>query len=132
MSLTDVLQFIGLITMFILGLYNAKNNGSRAKSQNTLETSQYLVSMNQAVDLANKRALEAEEGRARAEERTLQAEAREEDLERRLTTLEKSLAYRLTFDVILGTNPSVEKVEIKHFPERRESDTKTVDDRRSK
>jgi hypothetical protein len=123
MDFVNYAQLIGFIITLIIAIWNVRNNRLRTSSQNLLEGGQYLETVNKSIELANKRALDAElranEADARLEQVIKESEAREAVLEARLTTLEKSLSYRLVFDVMLGQNPSVEKVEIKHFPERR-------------
>ena len=57
--------------------------------------------MNESVALANTRALDAE--------------ARASSLEERLAILEKSLGYRITFEVVLGTDPKVNQVQIERI-----------------
>jgi hypothetical protein len=123
MTGADILQLIGLITALLIGIWNMSNSKTRAKSLGTLESGQYLESVNRSIELANNRALAAEERAARAEKVS-------EDLEKRIESLEDLLSYRLTFDVTLGTNPSVQNVEIKHFTDRRENDIRDKTDER--
>jgi hypothetical protein len=106
------LTLIGILTGLAIGILNFYNGSVRGKSIGMLEQGTYLESVNKSVDLANKRALEAEV-------RAISAEDRATALGKRMTSLEKSLSYRLTFDVVLGSNPMIEHVEIQHYPENR-------------
>lgn len=112
MNLADIAQIIGLLTALFLGVWNVRIARDKTSSTSMVERGEYLISVNKSVQLANDRALAAEQ-------RAVASEDREDALEERITRLEESLSYRLTFDVVLGSNPSVQKVEIRHFPERR-------------
>jgi hypothetical protein len=105
-SIAEWISFIGLAITLGLGLMNYYNLKSRGQSMGMLERGQYLKSVNEAVDLANSRALAAEQ--------------RVATLEDKLTHLEGTLSYRLTFDVVLGEMPLIEKVSIEHYPDRRQ------------
>lgn len=115
-NIADIAQLVGVATALLLGIWNIRIARDKTSSTSMVERGEYMMSMNKSVTLANDRALSAEE-------RALASEAREDALEKRITRLEESLSYRLTFDVILGSNPSVQKVEISHFPERRAEST---------
>jgi len=112
MSVESIATFIGIFATFALGILNYYNNSARGKSMGMLERGQYLESVNKSIALANDRALQAEN-------RASEAENRAGELETRIGALEKKLSYRITFDVVLGSNPIIEKVDIRHYPERR-------------
>lgn len=94
-------EWITLILTFGLGVFNFIRDTTRGKSMGMLERGNYLESVNKSVKLANERALEAEK--------------RADDLEKRLGILESSLTYRLTFDVVLGAQPKLERVSIERL-----------------
>jgi len=91
-------------------------NWKRGNSMGMLERGQYLESVNKSIEMANKRAMSAEERVVEVEKESL---IREKKLEDRIEVLESKLSYRLTFDVKLGPEPSIEHVHIEHYPERR-------------
>lgn len=95
------ITLIGLLLTFGLGVFNFVRDTTRGRSIGMLERGNYLESVNKSVKLANDRALEAEK--------------RADDLEKRLGILESNLTYRLTFDVLLGAQPKVERVSIERF-----------------
>jgi hypothetical protein len=116
MNLADIVQLGGLVVALVVGFWNMRNNASLSVPVN-------MRNMNEAIKLANDRALDAEK-------RALAAEEAVSLLEKRTKLLESTMAYRLTFDVILGHDPKVERVEIQHFPERRKKDNDVIIERR--
>lgn len=112
MNLEGWLTFIGILLTFLLGALNFYNGSIRGKSIGMLERGQYLESVNKSVELANDRAL-------KAEQRASDAEERANKLEDRIIALERKLSYRITFDVLLGSNPSIAQADIRHYPDRR-------------
>lgn len=121
----NVVAVLGFLLSFALGLFNWYNGSQRNKSMGMLERGSYLKTINESVDLANKRALDAEK-------RAISAEIRADALEKRISDLEGLLSYKLTFDVLLGANPKVEHVTIEHYPERRNADVRVQHDNRNK
>lgn len=129
MSVEQWFTLIGILTGVGLGLLNWLNGSSRNKSIGMLEQSQAIQNLNTSVDLANSRALAAEK-------RAAESERRAHDLETRLAILEcdvhEKMTYRIVFDVVLGSNPVIERTDIKHTPERRKEDKPIPFDRRVK
>lgn len=134
MDITAALTTLGTIIAILLGVYNSYN--SKRLGDSTIQSGQSgtIKTLNESVELANKRALAAEERANSLEEvydkRAWIAEQKAEELESRLSVLESALSYRITFDVTLGTKPKVEHVEIEHYPERRHEARKVEPDRR--
>ena len=100
---------LGVILTFLLGLYNLYYRGP---SMNMAERGQYLKSINESVELANNRALEAEQ-------RALAAEAQLALCEDSKEILQGKLSYLLTFEVMLGEKPDVKNVTIVKFTDRK-------------
>jgi hypothetical protein len=99
------------------------------KRQNTKQSGQqtdgnYILTANQAIALANKRAFDAEKERDDADkvhQRELDALRKElSDLKAQFRAIMERMRYVVTFDVILDpANPAVEHVEIKHIADLR-------------
>ena len=105
MTATDIVLGVGVGVSLLLGLLTFY--GGRDLNQ-----AQSVKAFNEAIKLANERA-------ADAERRAFEAEKRVDELEILIDAIEKKLTYRLTFDVVLGASPSIEKSEIVHFVDRR-------------
>jgi hypothetical protein len=118
MSPTEIILGVGVGVTLLLGLLNFY--GSRDLGQ-----AQSIKAFNEAIKLANDRA-------ADAERRAFEAEKRVDELEVLIDKIEKKLTYRLTFDVVLGASPSIEKSEIVHFIDRRIHNVERDYDRRGK
>jgi hypothetical protein len=118
MTVFEVFTVIGIIGGLVLGTFNWYN-GKRTIDQSAFLGSPInLKTQNEAIQLANDRAFAAEK--------------RADSLEKRLAVLEARLSYKLTFDVILGTNPYLEHVSIEHYPsEKNKDDPSTVADKLS-
>ncbi len=101
MTSGEWITLIGLLLTFGLGIFNFIREVARGKSLGMMERGTYLESVNKSVKLANDRALEAEK--------------RAGELEKRLIVLESHQNYRITFDVLLGSEPKVERVDIERF-----------------
>lgn len=112
MSYENWITVLGFVLTFGLGIFNLLSGMKRNTSIGMLERGNYLKTVNESVELANKRALDAET-------RAIAAEHRADELLKRIEDLESRLSYRLTFDVVLGSNPVIEHVEIDHFSNRR-------------
>lgn len=115
MSYENWITLLGFVLTFGLGVFNWISGMKRNNSIGMLERGNYLKSVNESVSLANQRAPDAES-------RAFKAEKRADELEQRIEDLEGRLSYRLTFDVVLGSKPTVEHVEIDHYPNRRKKE----------
>jgi hypothetical protein len=120
-----VINWAVLIAGVVLAVYNFRNAATRNKFLNGLDKSDTIQKLNETLDLAADRNLKYEKQRSQDRDEIFL-------LEKRLAALESNLQYRLTFDVILGTDPSIEKANIKHLVERRESEHPVNYDRRKK
>ena len=121
----SIINWVVLIAGVVLAVYNFRNASTRNKFLNGLDKSDTIQKLNETLDLAADRNLKYEKQRSQDREEIFL-------LEKRLQALESNLQYRLTFNVILGTDPSMEKASIKHLVERRENETPVVYDRRKK
>ena len=97
--------FIGVAVGVGMGLLNWYDKRFPRIRLSAMESGQVSESLNKSIDLANKRALDAEE--------------RVERLEKKVKNFEGNLSYRIIFDVKLGSNPQIEDANIRHYPERR-------------
>jgi len=104
MTSTDIVMVVGIAVTLLLGVVNFL--GGRP-----LVNAQSFEAFNKSITLANNRALDAEQ-------RAFAAENRVDELEKRIEAMEKRLSYRLTFDVILGSKPEVERAEINELLSR--------------
>lgn len=120
MTITDWTTLIASLLAFILGIINLV---SRAPTMNMVDRGQYLKSVNEAIGLANARALEAEQ-------RVVDLESKLKKLENDMRVLEDSMFYKISFYATLGANPVVEHVEIAHHKERRVRDDPVKIERR--
>jgi hypothetical protein len=129
MSPEVIASLVGTMIVGLIGIFNLLTSNKRNSSLNTLDSSNNLKILNEAIQLANNRALAAEEKLDKAEK---YANDKIFLLEQRVRVLESSLSYRLTFDVMLGTSPSVNGVRIEHFVERRKVEIPVKHDRRKR
>ena len=97
--------FIGIAVGVGMGLLNWYDKRFPRMRLSAIESGQVSESLNKSIELANKRALDAEE--------------RAERLEKRMKNLEGNLSYRIIFDVKLGSSPKIEDANIRHYPDRR-------------
>lgn len=129
MSPEIIASLIGTMIVGIIGIFNLLTSNKRNSSLNTLDSSNNLKILNEAIALANTRALAAETAMDKAEK---EANDKIFLLEQRVRVLESSLSYRLTFDVMLGTSPAINAAWIEHFVERRKEEKPVAHDRRKK
>lgn len=126
-NMEQLLTLIGILTGLALGVLNWTNAKKRGDSANVLEQSQAIQNLNTSIELANERAL-------KAEQRALAAESVAEQLEKRILVLEsefkEKMSYRLIFDVILGSSPVIQKSDISPLFERRKENAPVIHERR--
>lgn len=122
-TIGTILNWVGIVIAAVLAVYNYRNMATRNKFLNRLDSSDTIQKLNETLDLAVERNLKNEQQRTKDHEQIFL-------LEKRIQTLETNLQYRLTFDVILGTDPHIEKAGIKHLVERREKEVEVIHDRR--
>lgn len=120
-----VINWAVLISGVVLAVYNLRNASTRNTFMNGVDKADTISKLNETLDVAAERNLKYEKQRKQDRDEIFL-------LEKRLAALESNLQYRLTFDVILGTDPSIEKANIKHLVERRENETPVNYDRRKK
>lgn len=111
--------FIGIIIALGMGILNYYDKRFPRKHLSPLEESQNTLIQNQAVDLANKRALDAETRADRAEEREIRLETLYNNLKTEFEEWSLTQSYKLVLMVQLGNNPRVNSSTI--FHERRAS-----------
>ena len=123
MTLDQIITYLSILSAIVLGLGNWYTLSKRNVSLETTDIASNSKILNEAVTLANQRALAAEKQYYKLQE--------EYDLlEKRILTLERSLSYRISFDVVLGTKPSIERSEIVHVLERRVKEAQVDIERR--
>lgn len=118
--MTDWIGIIVATLAFILGILNLIFRGP---SMGMVERGQFFKSANEAIGLANTRALQAEK-------RVMELEQKLEKAEQRMILLENSMFYKISFYATLGDEPSVEHVEIIHYKDRRKVDIPVKENRR--
>ena len=106
--------FLGIIIALGLGVLNWYDKRFPRKLLNPLEIGQKNLFENQAVDLANKRALDAEIRADRSEEREIRLENLYNTLKDEFEAWKKLQNYKITFSAQLGTNPSILTSSIYH------------------
>jgi len=151
---SDPLTITGLIISNIvalagiaLGLLNYFSKRSEVLSKGKVDNAEAKVkdadalnSLSKAVDLANERALKAEQ-RSSSLEDEFRADRKEwikergemlTEIEGLRVVVEKTQQYRIMFDVILGVNAEILGASIKHVTDRRKEDVPfTGEDRRA-
>jgi hypothetical protein len=113
------LTFIGIMIALGMGVLNWYDKRFPRKLLNPLEIGQKNLFENQAVDLANKRALDAELRAEKAEEREIRLETLYNTLKDEFEEWKKLQNYKITFSAQLGTNPAILTSAIYH--DRREA-----------
>lgn len=101
MTAFEIFTVIGILGGIVLGAFNWYNGKRTVDQIAATGDTMNIKTQNEAIQLANDRAYAAEK--------------RADALEKRLTVLEAKMSYKLTFDVLLGTDPSVEHVTIEHY-----------------
>lgn len=109
---TETLTLIGLVVTLVLGIINFISNMRRAKSLSEMEGSTSIETLNKAVMLANKRALEAE--------------VKSAEVEARLEILEGQMHYRITFDFKAGLKPAISDLVVTHVPVNRNANASST------
>lgn len=111
---------IGVVGGVALGVFNWLNSRRTVKQTELTSSGDYLLDTNEAIAIANKRALDAEKERRelevahKLEIATLKAEIG--DLQVRLDRVEKALAYEIRLVAHLGEEPKIEAISIKRIP----------------
>lgn len=119
MTLNEIFTVAGILGGLALGLFNYFDKRRNTRQAELTSTGDYLLDANQAVEIANKRALDAERERRESEvfHKKEMTELKEEllDLQERLQKVEKALAYEIRLVAHLGDDPRVEAVSIKRL-----------------
>ena len=121
----SILNWAAIIVGAIVAVYNYRSGATRNEFLNRLSSTDTIQKLNETLDLAVTSNLKYEKQRKSDRDEIFL-------LEKRLAALESNLQYRLTFDVILGTEPTIEKAVIHHLVERRETEIDVPKDRRRK
>lgn len=120
MTLYEIFMSIGVVGGVALGVFNWLNSRRTVKQTELTSSGDYLLDTNEAIAIANKRALDAEKERRelevahKLEIATLKAEIG--DLQVRLDRVEKALAYEIRLVAHLGEEPKIEAISIKRIP----------------
>ena len=101
------LTFIGLIIALGMGILNWYDKRSPRMLLTPLESGQVSESLNRAIELANKRAFEAEE-------RAIRLEGLYESLKIEFEEWIQKQNYKITFNVTLGEDPKITSTSICH------------------
>lgn len=141
LTIDQIINYFSTLVLAGIGIWNVVTIRERNKTLGANDGVTNIKTLNDAVILANNRALKAEE--------LYDVEAKKHDesriklgndiflLTKRLQTLETELAetyslpYRITFDVVLGTAPQIVKAEILHITERRVEEKSVEVERRN-
>lgn len=149
MSITidQIINYLSTLILAGIGIWNVATIRQRNRSLNKVDDVSNLTALNQAIDLANDRALKAEKLYAAERENSERENTKHEEsrsklsddillLTKRLKALEVELSeayarpYKITFDVVLGVAPEIHKAEIIHLTERRVLEVPVNVDRR--
>jgi len=105
---------IGVIISLIMGILNWYDKRVPSKNLSPIESGQLNLTQNKAVEMANKRALDAEIRADKAEERVLRLENMYEVLKLEFEDWIQKQNYKITFNVTLGSNPKIMSTQIYH------------------
>ena len=108
------LTFIGIMIALGMGVLNWYDKRFPRKNLTKLEKVQLSLTENQSIDLANKRALDAEIRADKAEEREIRLENLYNTLKEEFEEWRKSQNYKISFSAQLGTNPTILTSSIYH------------------
>ena len=108
------LTFIGIMIALGMGVLNWYDKRFPRKNLTKLEKVQLSLNENQSIDMANKRALDAEIRADKAEEREIRLENLYNTLKDEFEAWKKLQNYKITFSAQLGTNPSILTSSIYH------------------
>jgi len=130
MSWEQFFYYAGIIITAIIGLLTYYDKRRPRMSLTPLESGQVSKTLNEAIELANKRALAAEEARDRLSQMMIEKEVSYEGKLREIESGYKTLKeefelwksdqnYQMVFNVTLGTTPTISDVAIMHVKDRR-------------
>ena len=108
------LTFIGIMIALGMGVLNWYDKRFPRKNLTQLEKVQLSLNENQSIDMANKRALDAEIRADKAEEREIRLENLYNTLKEEFEEWRKSQNYKISFSAQLGTNPTILSSSIYH------------------
>jgi hypothetical protein len=108
------LTFIGIMIALGMGVLNWYDKRFPRKNLTKLEKVQLSLTENQSIDMANKRALDAEIRADKAEEREIRLENLYNTLKEEFEEWRKSQNYKISFSAQLGTNPTILSSSIYH------------------
>jgi hypothetical protein len=109
-TIEQAFTFLAFLFPTIIGLLNWYDRRKPRMILTPVEEGDLSVSLNKAIALANKRALDAEE-------RASKLETLYEELKNDFDTWLGNQKYRLVFDVTLGSRPKIDNTEIVHVVE---------------
>jgi hypothetical protein len=110
LTIEQIFTFLAFLFPTVIGLLNWYDRRKPRMLLTPVEEGDLSVSLNKAIALANKRALDAEE-------RASKLEKLYDELKNDFETWLGNQKYRLIFDVTLGKNPKIENTEILHLQE---------------
>jgi hypothetical protein len=109
MSLYEALTIVGVLLGLALGIFNYIDKRRSTSIAGMTGQADSWLKMNEAVKLANQRALDAEK-------RSAEIEAELIAIKGRMEVIEEALAYEIRLVAHLGTDPKVEDITIKRIP----------------